>query len=117
MIMSRIIGTYILPIHCFLALSLDRAKFLYAFLHGDSIDLGFVICSHIMKIFHSNKAKINLPYGCLIQKLIILHELPFPTSIPQGKPYSKIGLATLTVVITYIRRRQNLLLLLLHLLH
>lgn len=64
MLISRIIGTNILPTQQLLALSPDRAKFLYAFLHGDSIDLGSAICAHMLKIFSFKQSQF-IPTLCL----------------------------------------------------
>lgn len=107
MLISRIIGTNILPTQQLSALSLDRAKFVYAFLHGDSIDLGSVICAHMLKIFRSNKANLYLPYACLIHKLVLLFEISYPYSIPRVKSLAKIGLSTLSQTIAHKKKSKT----------
>ncbi|KAB1219111.1 hypothetical protein CJ030_MR3G008422 [Morella rubra] len=107
MLISRIIGTNILPAQKLSALSLDRAKFLYAFMHNDSIDLGSVMCAHIVKSFNSRKAGLYLPYACAIQKLLLMLAIPYPSSFPRMDTPAKIGLNTLTKS-SLTRKRLNL---------
>ncbi|KAB1213514.1 hypothetical protein CJ030_MR5G003416 [Morella rubra] len=107
MLISRIIGTNILPAQKLSALSLDRAKFLYAFMHNDSIDLGSVMCAHIVKSFNSRKAGLYLPYACAIQKLLLMLEIPYPSSFPRMDTPAKIGLNTLTQIISHKKKAQS----------
>ncbi|KAB1200944.1 hypothetical protein CJ030_MR0G005880 [Morella rubra] len=107
MLVSRILGTNILPAQKLSALSLDRAKFLYAFMHNDSIDLGSVMCAHIIKCYHSRKTGLYLPYACAIQKLIITLEVPYPSSFPKMDTSAKIGLSTLTQIISHKKKAQS----------
>ncbi|KAB1225491.1 hypothetical protein CJ030_MR1G018616 [Morella rubra] len=107
MLISRIIGTNILPAQKLSALSLDRAKFLYAFMHNDSIDLGSVMCVHVVKSFNSCKAGLYLSYACAIQKLIIMLEVPYPSSFPRMETLAKIGLSPLTQIISHKKKAQS----------
>ncbi|KAB1227447.1 hypothetical protein CJ030_MR1G023817 [Morella rubra] len=107
MLISRIIGTNIFPAQKLSTLSLDRAKFLYAFMHNDSIDSGSVMCAHIVKSFNSRKAGLYLPYACAIQKLIIMLKVLYPSSFPRMETPAKIGLSTLIQTISYKKKTQS----------
>lgn len=53
------------------SLPMEKARFLYALLHGDSINLPKFICHHILRTFRVPGHMIGLFYACLIHHLVI----------------------------------------------
>jgi hypothetical protein len=76
-------------------------------MHNDSIDLGSVMCAHIIKSFNSRKSGLYLPYACAIQKLIIMLEVPYPSSFPKMETPTKIGLSSFTQIISHKKKAQS----------
>ncbi|KAB1203562.1 hypothetical protein CJ030_MR8G015385 [Morella rubra] len=68
---------------------------------------GSVMCAHIVKSFNSRKAGLYLPYACAIQKLLLMLEIPYPSSFPRMDTPAKIGLNTLTQIISHKKKAQS----------
>ncbi|GMH16650.1 hypothetical protein Nepgr_018491 [Nepenthes gracilis] len=66
----------------------SRARYLYALLRGDYIDLSKHFISHILEMHRETHKKIKLPFGCLIQHLVsyiedsLFEEPPFKLAQP-----------------------------------
>lgn len=85
-VLLRIVCTNLWPVTHTSSLPMVSARFLYALLHGDSIDLPSFVCQQILASFRTPGGRIGLPYACLIHKVV----LSLGASFPEGSS-TRIG--------------------------
>lgn len=71
------------------SLPMEKARFLHALLHGDSIDLPTFICHHILRAFRVLGHRIGLPYIYLIHCLVTSLRTTFPNGVSRWVSYPR----------------------------
>lgn len=74
---------------------MDKAQFLYALLHDDSVDFLSIICQHILRVFRVLRHRIGLPYACLIHHLVTFLGVTFSNGL-SGHVCRPIGHVTIS---------------------
>lgn len=77
-VLLLIVCTNLWPVARTSSLPMVRARFLYALLHGDSIDLSSFVCQQILASFRTPGGRIGLPYSCLIHRVVLSLDASFP---------------------------------------
>lgn len=87
-VLLRIVCMNLWPVAHTSSLPMGRARFLYALLRGDSIDLPSFICQQILASFRTPGGRIGLPYACLIHRVTLALGASFPESSTRriGRP-------------------------------
>lgn len=87
-VLLRILCTNLWPVAHTSSLPMVRARFLYALLHGDSIDLPTFVCQQILASFRTPRSRLGLPYACLIHRVVLSLGASFPegSSTRIGRP-------------------------------
>uniref|UniRef100_A0A2N9ERH9 Putative plant transposon protein domain-containing protein n=1 Tax=Fagus sylvatica TaxID=28930 RepID=A0A2N9ERH9_FAGSY len=78
-VFNLIMSFNILPLSHWNTLSKSRARFLYAFMKGVSIDLPSVICREMIEMHHCKDTASLLNYPCLITRLFTYLEITLPS--------------------------------------
>lgn len=80
-ILLRIVCTNLWPVSHTFSLPMEKGRFLYALLHGDSIDLPTFICHHILHTFKIPAHRIGHVFACLIHHLMTSLGPLFPDGV------------------------------------
>ena len=78
-VFNLIMSFNILPLSHWNTLSKSRARFLYAFMKGVSIDLPSVICREMIEMHHCKDTASLLNYPCLITRLFTYLKITLPS--------------------------------------
>ena len=103
-VFNLIMSFNILPLSHWNTLSKSRARFLYAFMKGVSIDLPSVICREMIEMHHCKDTSSLLNYPCLITRLFTYLKITLPS---RTLCYPRVGLPidkfSLTRIVSHVK--------------